>query len=152
MFALHTFGALYLEHAGRPAAGSASQKRRLALLAILAASGKQGISRERAALLLWPESDTDSSRHSLAQLLYSLRQALPEGAITSSGNLSLDRELVTSDVRDFDIAIQAGDREAAELLYRGPFLLGFNLSDSSEFEEWASAEAASRARHIAIAL
>ncbi len=40
MFVLHTFGTLALELDGRPASGSLSQKRKSALLAILAASGE----------------------------------------------------------------------------------------------------------------
>lgn len=153
MFALHTFGALSLEEDGRPVTGALSQKRKLALLAILAASGRQGVSRGRTALLLWPESDTESARHSLSQLLYSLRQSLSEGAVTGSGgNLTLDSNLVSSDVFDFDRAVKKLDREAAINIYRGPFLQGFHLPDSSDFEEWRSGEAEKRARQVTAAL
>jgi DNA-binding SARP family transcriptional activator/tetratricopeptide (TPR) repeat protein len=153
MLVLHTFGALALELDGRLASGALSQKRKLALLAILASSGKRGVSRERTASLLWPESSTENARHSLAQLLYSLRRSLPTGAITAvGGSLSLDSNLVSSDVADFDRAIRAGDREAATHVYRGPFLRGFHLPDADEFEDWRSAEAENRARQVVSAL
>ena len=73
-------------------------------------------------------------RASLARTasLFAPPRSLPTGAISAvGGNLSLDSNLVSSDVADFDRAIRGGDREAAAQLYRGPFLQGFHLADAT---------------------
>ena len=41
---------------------------------------------------------------------------------------------------EFEEALAAGALEGAVALYRGPFLDGFHLGDSIEFEEWAAGE------------
>ena len=50
--------------------GAATQRRKLALLVLLASAGERGVSRERLLTYLWPESDSARARKSLAQLLY----------------------------------------------------------------------------------
>ena len=52
------------------------QKRRLGLLALLAAGDSRGLSRERIQAFLWPESDSMRSRHAMDQLIYATRRAL----------------------------------------------------------------------------
>ena len=61
---------------GVAVSGAAAQPRRLALLAILAAAGDTGVSRDKLLALLWPESDADSARHALSQLLFLVRRDL----------------------------------------------------------------------------
>ena len=66
-FRLRTFGALEVERGdgAAPLAGAAAQRKTLALLAVLAAAGDRGVSREKLLLYFWPESDGDRARHAL---------------------------------------------------------------------------------------
>jgi TolB-like protein/DNA-binding SARP family transcriptional activator len=52
--------------------------------------------------------------------------------------LSLNTEHITSDVMEFETAIEQGDRARAATLYEaaGPFLDGVHLSDAGELERW----------------
>ena len=138
MYRLNLLGGASLEGPSGPLSGPASQPRRLALLALLAAERSSGLSRERLVGFLWPDSDEDRGRHHLSQSMYVLRQALGPDAIASDGHLvRLDGSLVAADSREFVDALERGDLEAAIELYAGPFLDGFYLRGSPEFEQWA---------------
>ncbi|MFN2564352.1 MAG: winged helix-turn-helix domain-containing protein, partial [Gemmatimonadaceae bacterium] len=73
---LRTFGGISVDGAPQALGGAATQRRPLALLALLAAAGDRGISRERLLALLWPESNTEQARNALRQTLYALRRDL----------------------------------------------------------------------------
>ena len=118
----------------------AEQRRRLALLVLVASGRERGISRDRLIASLSPESPTDSARHALHQLLYYLRQQVGDDAFLGTDPLRLNREVVGFDVAEFEAALDAGALDDAVALYRGPFLDGFHLGDSIEFEEWAAGE------------
>ena len=118
----------------------AEQRRRLALLVLLASGRERGVSRDKLIAALSPESSSDSARHALHQLLYYLRQQVGDDAFLGTDPLRLNRELVAFDVAEFEAALDAGALENAVALYRGPFLDGFHLGDSTEFEEWAAGE------------
>lgn len=137
-FRLLTFGGLSL------VAPSGSivrqQRRRLALLVLLAAGGKRGVSRDKLLLWLSPESTTESARHSLHQLLYYVRQQAGESAFIGSDPLSLNPEVFSCDLWDFERAVESELHAEAAGLYKGPFLDGFHLLDSAEFDQWAAAE------------
>lgn len=144
-FRLLTLGGLSLVDASGAVVGQ--QRRRLALLALLAAAPEQGLSREKLMAVLSPESSVDSARHSLHQLLYHLRQQCGVDLFLGLDPLQLDGAVITSDLAAFEAALSHGDLAGAVALYRGPFLDGFHL-DSAEFEEWASGERARiAARH-----
>jgi DNA-binding SARP family transcriptional activator/TolB-like protein len=126
----------------------AEQRRRLALLALVASSGERGISRDRLIVALSPESSTESARHALQQLLYYLRQQVGDDVFLGTDPLRLNRQRVAFDVAEFEASITEGALERAALIYGGPFLDGFHLAESGEFEEWASGERARlAARH-----
>ena len=126
---------------GAPIGGAAGQRRLLALLAVVAASGAAGISRERLLALLWPESDEEKARRALAQGIYHARRTLGvEELFTGVADLRLNRAALDADVLRFEDAAAAGDLERAAELYAGPFLDGFHLTGSSEFEQWAAAQ------------
>ena len=117
-------------------------RRRLALLAVLAASGERGRSRDQLLLLFWPDATQTRARHSLDQLLYALRSSLGESVFEGASPVRLNSQVMSSDVGAFNAALERGDLEAAVEEYRGPFLDGFYLNDAPEFEQWAEAERA----------
>lgn len=138
MFRLKTFGGVSLEQDGRLLQGRASQRRRIALLAYLAAAGDRPVSREKVIALLWPERDQERGRHSLSQMLWALRQELGETAVQAGiDDLRLNPEVVGSDLRDLLTALAQQDWQGAVGSYSGPFLDGFYVSDAPEFERWA---------------
>ena len=140
IYRLETFGKLVLTGG---ASGSLShQRRRLALLALLAASGERGLSRDQILAYLWPESTAENGRHSLEQLLHALRRALGDSVFGGPNPVSLNAEVVASDVIEFERALARGALADAVTVYDGPFLEGFYLNDAPEFERWASAERA----------
>jgi serine/threonine-protein kinase len=116
------------------------QRRRLALLTLLAAAGERGVSRDLLMSRLSPESDASSARHALHQLLYYLRRQAGEQVFLGTDPLRLNLGIVSSDLAEFEAALEHGALTEAVALYRGPFLDGFHLVDSAEFEEWVAAE------------
>ena len=74
MLRLHTFGGLSLSSDGGDLAGAALQKRRLALLAMLAVAGPRGLTRDKILGLLWPDVEESRGRPALSQALYALRR------------------------------------------------------------------------------
>jgi DNA-binding SARP family transcriptional activator len=115
---------------------------RLAILAVLAAAGERGVTRERMSGLLWADADEERARHSLRQALYALRQELGADVIQSDVVLALDRGAMTSDVGDFRAALAADDRVRAASLANGAFLEGFYLPGAPGFERWVEEERA----------
>jgi len=144
MLRLHTFGGLRLEGSGGPISGPAARRRPLAVLAVIAAAGPPGITRERLVGVLWPEVPEEQGRHALAQVLYALRKdlGLPDLLEPAAPTLRLNRGLITSDVGDFGEALARGDRATAIDLHAGAFLDGVYLPQAPGFERWAEDERA----------
>jgi adenylate cyclase len=141
MVLLRTFGGLSLESDGAPLPSSATQRRRLALLVLLARAGDRGVSRERLLAYLWPDGSPENARHALDQLLYATRRDLGRDAVASEGGqLRLNPRAVRSDCVEFETRLEGSEREAAIALYAGPFLDGIYLSDTVELERWVEAE------------
>ena len=138
MFRLGTFGGLALTDA----AGDAvmPQRRRLALLALLAVAGERGLTRDKVLGYLWSESSSENARHALEQLLYSMRRQAPEELFQGVDPLRLNFQAVHADVEEFGRAIATHDPARAVAAYRGPFLDGFYLADAPEFERWVEQE------------
>lgn len=135
---LRTFGGLWIE--ADPPVPSLGP-RRMALLALVAAAGKRGASRERIIGLLWGETGEEQARHTLSQHLYTLRRETGRDWIAAGTELRLDAA-VSSDVAEFQEALAAGDLQRAASLYGGEFLDGFYLAAAPEFERWAEEERA----------
>lgn len=141
MIRLRTLGALAVLDGSRPLGGNLQQPRRLALLAVLARAGEEGISRDRLAGLLWEDVEEERSRKSLNQALYALRQDLgSEEAILGTRDLRLNPEWIEVDVAGFETARASGSLEEAARLYAGPFLGDFHLPGVSGFGRWAEEE------------
>jgi TolB-like protein/DNA-binding SARP family transcriptional activator len=131
----------------------ASQRKALALLALLADAGDRGISRDRVVAYLWPDSDEERARTALRQLVHVLRTLSGEpDLVVTAPELRLDASVVTSDVAEFRSADALGDSARAVALYVGPFLDGFYLRGADEFERWVATERASLATRVSIHL
>jgi predicted ATPase/DNA-binding SARP family transcriptional activator len=139
-------GPPHLKVADTPVALPRRQMR--ALLYRLAAT-LQPVAREHLYFLLWPDIPDAAARRNLTVLLNQLRQALPSpSAIRSQGDaLMLDPATFYVDTAAFMEMIVAaptlGELEPianAVKLYSGPFLDGFSLPSSNEFDDWAAQE------------
>jgi DNA-binding SARP family transcriptional activator len=141
MFSLKLLGGAAIESPKDVLTGGAVQRHRLALLALLSRAPSQQLSRDKLIGFLWPESPTASARHSLREAVWVLRKELGENALISVGDdLRLDTEAVRIDVLDFEAALESDEPRRAVDAYAGPFLDGFYLNGSGEFERWAEFE------------
>jgi serine/threonine-protein kinase len=153
MLHLKTFGGLSVEIDGIPATGSAQQRKTLGLLALLAAAGHRGLSRDKLIASLWPETDAEHGRGLLKQACYALRRDLhtPE-LFLGSIQLRLNPAVISSDVASFASALEENDPAGAVSCYTAPFLDGFYLNGGEEFENWAETERARLAGQCRAAL
>jgi DNA-binding SARP family transcriptional activator len=116
---------------GHATTGSATRRRRLALLALLAVARDRGLNRDKVQAYLWPESDVERARHGLNQLVYFQRRHLDSDELfLGKKTLRLNRAMITTDVWDFEDALDAGAHEVAVRLYAGAFLDGFFLREA----------------------
>lgn len=150
---LTTFGGFALLADERPLGAAAGQRRPLAVLALLAAGGEAGASRDRIVATLWPDVDPERGRRTLTQTLYSLRRATGvDDLFLGITDVRLNAAVVACDALDFDQALAEGRLADAVALYRGPFLDGFRVPGAEEFERWADGERQRRERRCADAL
>jgi TolB-like protein/DNA-binding SARP family transcriptional activator len=153
IFTLRLFGGLALERADGPIPSGALQKRRLALLALVAVCGKRGSSREQLQAFLWPDGSDERARHALEQLLYLIRRDLGRDVILDDGiALRLNPELVRTDLSNFDDAVSRGDLASAVQGYAGPLLDGVRLGGTSTFERCVKEQRDAWAHRYACAL
>jgi DNA-binding SARP family transcriptional activator len=132
---LKTIGGLWIEAEHAPSLGPRS----LGLLALVAAAGKKGISRERVIGILWAETGEEQARHTLSQTLYNLRREAGRDLIVGATHLQLEPS-VSSDIGDLRAAALRADLETVADLYTGTFLDGFYLPGAPEFERWVEEE------------
>jgi len=146
-------------------------RRQVRALLYRLAARLQPVPREHLCFLFWPDTSESIARRNLSHLLTHLRRILPmpEMLVTSEDYVGLTPHLAWSDTVAFERLCAAliphplrplsplpmlgegrgswgewgeGLQQAVDL-YRGPFLAGFSLSISPEFEAWATQE-----RHI----
>jgi predicted ATPase/DNA-binding SARP family transcriptional activator len=138
-----TLGPPAIRLEGKPATGLASDKVR-ALLFYLAVEADRPQRRESLAGLLWPEYPERSARTNLSNALSNLRTALGDRE-AKVPFFYVSREAIQFnagsdgwiDAAAFEERAARGKWEEADALYRGPFLEGFSIADSSPFEQWA---------------
>jgi DNA-binding SARP family transcriptional activator len=153
MLRLRAFGGLSLFRGSENLTGAVTQRRRLAILVLLAVARDTGVSRDKLLAFLWPESDQEHARHVLNQLLYAQRrQVRSDTLFTGRKTLRLNREVISTDVGEFEEALERGALEEGVALYGGPFLDGFYLKDAPEFEQWAAGQRERLARRCLGAL
>jgi WD40 repeat protein/serine/threonine protein kinase/two-component SAPR family response regulator len=156
---LSLFGQVQTILNGQPLAGFRTQKV-LALLIYLAAEPATAHRRERLMTLLWPGMPEASARANLRQILFHLRQAIPDLdtavplLIANRHSVQINPQApVQCDLYQFDALLRSVQGHehvdlltchicyealvAAVSLYQGDFLAGFYLADSNDFEEWA---------------
>lgn len=151
--ALSLFGPPVVTKAGELTRGRAVQRRRLAILAILAASRGRPVSRDRILGLLWPDADTAQARKLLSEALYVIRREFGEGILITSGDdIELSTSSVDCDLWQFRILRDAGDARGAASVCSAPFLDGWYVEDAIEFERWMEAQRASLARELEVVL
>ena len=110
MLQFKALGPPAVERDGALVAGRATQRRRLALLALLSVARERGVSRDRLMGYLWPEHDSQHARHSLSQLAYAIRQDF--GGVIHGGAdlLRLEPALIETDIDKFEKAVRTGTR------------------------------------------
>lgn len=143
VFRIHMLGASSIEGPEGPLAGRGVQRARIALLALLVAAPRHSVSRERAMAILYPESDPERARASLRDSVYRLREALGDRVLATVGDeIRIETSQIQCDVCDFEDAFRRGELRLADQLYTGPFLDGFFIHNSTEFQRWVDSERA----------
>src|SRR5437588_2138776 len=86
MLAVRLLGSVSLSNSDGSVPLRAMQRRRLALLAVLAAMIDRAVSRDTLVALLWPEADEARAKHLLADSIYVVRASLGEKVILAAGD------------------------------------------------------------------
>ena len=123
-------------------------RKALLLLAYLAVHSSRPQRREHLMTLLWPESSEEAARKNLRNTLWTIRTLLGEQVVQGNASLALDKNIFV-DVWAFEqemvhIEVSPSRQEALEkehyqkalALYRGLFLNGVTIEDSSEMHLW----------------
>jgi len=148
---IRLLGPLEVRVAGTPLV--VDTRKALAILALLATE-RRPFARDELAAMLWPEADDESARGALRRTLSVLRTALGDRW------LSVDRSTVDLDGAWVDLTALEGAASGSDVealrgaadLARGPFLAGFSLRDSAEFDDWRATHAVAVERTITGAL
>jgi DNA-binding SARP family transcriptional activator/TolB-like protein len=130
-----------------------AQRRRLALLTVVALAGPRGISRERLLGIFWGDSPEERGRGALAQALHALRRDTGrDDLFVGTTELALTPGALVVDALAFQEDLAAGRLAQAADRWTGPFLDGFYLPDAPDFERWVEEQRASLAYKYAEAL
>lgn len=131
-----------------------TQPKRAALLAYLALADSSGFRRRDTLVsLFWPESDEIHARAALRQAVRFLRRTLEDGVVVSRGEeeIGISTKALWVDAIAFERAVLGGQHAEALDLYRGPFLNGLHVSESSpELEQWIEATRSRYSRLAAV--
>ena len=138
-------GPLDVSVGGRPVV--VDTRKALAIVALVAAEGRP-FARDELAAMFWPDADDEAARGALRRTLSALRSAIGgEGFRIERARVSMEPSVSYVDLIELE-RLAASDRltdlEAAAALARGPFLAGFALRDSPDFDDWQAA----RATHV----
>ena len=130
-------------------------RKALAILVLLAVEARR-FARDELAAMLWPESGDEASRGALRRTLSVLHAAVGEQWLhVDRAAVRLEGAGVWLDLEVLGAAAGRGDPAelaAAADLARGPFLAGFSLRDSPEFDDWRATRAVVAERTVAALL
>ena len=153
-FRVCLFGRIEISHNLYPV--DLKSRKAQALLAYLAVT-QRAHSRDRLAVLFWPEADEKRARNSLSRTLYQLKQtALGDDLDANGDKVQLNVSAIEVDVNQFNALMRQWQQHkhteselcaectanlmAAVDLYGDDFLADFYLADANEFEEWSAAQ------------
>jgi DNA-binding SARP family transcriptional activator len=129
------FGGLSIQHLGEPVSNLSTRKAKALLVYLVCNQQEQA--RDVLATLFWEDQPQVKALTNLRAALTSLRKCLDAYLLTSRNTLGILPEAdIWLDVHEFEKCLQHGETDTAVSLYRGEFLRGFSLRDSSFFEEW----------------
>lgn len=119
-------------------ASLAKQRRKLAVLAVLALS-ERPVSRETLASMFWPDQDEPRARHSLTEALSHLRRAFGRDVVaTRLSDVALaPGSALAVDAAELTDAGRADDDARVVALYAGPLLGDARVEGAPAFERWA---------------
>jgi DNA-binding SARP family transcriptional activator/tetratricopeptide (TPR) repeat protein len=139
---IRLLGPLEVAVAGRPIV--VDTRKALAIVALVAAEGRP-FARDELAAMFWPEADDEAARGALRRTLSALRTAVRgSGLLIERAHVALDPASSDVDLAELErlsASFRLSDLEAAARLARGPFLAGFALRDSPDFDDWQAARA-----------
>ncbi len=125
-------------------------RKAVAILALLGAEGR-AFARDELAAMLWPDADQPAAHGALRRTLSTLRAATGDTVLVDRTRVALAPAGVLVDVSELErLAVSDARRSlaAAAGLARGPFLAGFNLRDSADFDDWRAARAVALERTV----
>ena len=145
-------GPPHIEYAGSPV--HFDTRKAVALLALVAMS-EQPLSRDRLAVMLWPDSDDERARGALRRTVSVTAAGVGDALVVSRTTIALDPSKVHVDAVEFRRLLAAGDVGSlsdACRLYRGDFLTGFAVRDSPDFDDWQNSTADDLRQRLSTAL
>jgi DNA-binding SARP family transcriptional activator len=145
-------GPPHIEYDGRPV--HFDTRKAIALVALVSMS-EQPLSRDRLALLLWPDSDDERARGALRRTVSVTAAGVGDALVVSRTTIALDQSKVRVDAAQFRRLLAAGDVGSlgkACALYRGDFLTGFAVRDSPDFDDWQNSTADDLRQRLSTAL
>jgi DNA-binding SARP family transcriptional activator len=125
-------------------------RKAVAILALLGAEGR-AFARDELAAMLWPDADQPAAHGALRRTLSTLRAATGDSVLVDRTRVALAAAGVRVDVAELERLAGFDARRslaAAAGLARGPFLAGFNLRDSADFDDWRAARAVALERTV----
>jgi DNA-binding SARP family transcriptional activator/tetratricopeptide (TPR) repeat protein len=152
VLSLGLLGPPRIEHDGKPV--HFDTRKAIALLALVSMAD-QPLSRERLAMMLWPDSDGDRARGALRRTVSVTAAGVGAALVVNRTTIGLDADRVQVDAAEFRRLLGAGDVDSLERaceLYRGDFLTGFAVRDSPDFDDWQSSTAEDLRQRLSTAL
>jgi DNA-binding SARP family transcriptional activator len=110
----------------------------LALVALVAAAGRNGMNRDEILDHLWKSGSQTTLRPRLAQILHMARQKLgwAEAMIDADRSLILSSDLFSTDLQDYEAALDSGRFEEAISLLSLGFLPNLRAAETHSMIQW----------------